>query len=265
MYKLPVIALAALLPLAACSRNDPPPAPPADAATTAKPADTVLGRKIQEALESASGKLATANMPIGGQIHDGIRIDNSGSQLPKAEITPQGDLLIEGKAVVVDPRQRQLLLEHRANLVAIAQAGIAIGMQGAELGMQGAALGMKAASGALKSAISGDTADFEKQMEAEGARIEAEGRRIEAEAERMICARMPALLASQSALAAALPAFVPYATLDDSDIRDCGKGSDSGFDSSAAATSASAPPDAGTSMDAAAEADAAANKASSKQ
>ena len=143
------LALAVLLPLAACGRNDPPPPPPAPppAPTTADPGTTppvvgMVGRRIQDALDAASAKLATANIPVGVRIHNGVRIDDSGTALPKAEITPQGDLLVEGKAVAVDAAQRQLLLDHRANLVAIAQAGIAIGAQGADLGMQGASLGL---------------------------------------------------------------------------------------------------------------------------
>lgn len=259
------IAFAALLPLlAACGRNDPPPAPaPATAAgdaTAAQPADSVLGRKIQDALAKASEKLESADIPVGGRMHKGYRIDNAGNTLPQAVITPRGDLLIEGKAVAIDEQQRRLLLEHRANVVAITQAGIAVGMQGAELGMQGAALGMKAAGGALKSALSGNGEEFEKQMEAEGARIEAEGRRIEAQAERMICARMPALLASQQALAAALPAFAPYATMDDSDLKDCG-----GDSEGTATAQADAATEAGHTADAAAEADAAAKEAATKR
>jgi len=255
------IVFAALLPLTGCGRKDPPPPPAADSTATA---DSAIARKIQDALAQASEKLATANIPVGGDFHHGIRFGRSGNDgLPRAEITPQGDLLIDGKAVDVDEQQRKLLLEHRANLVAVAQAGIAVGAQGAALGMQGAALGMKAAAGALKSAISGNGEEFEKRMEAEGQRIEAEGRRIEAEAERMVCSRLPAVLASQQALAAALPAFAPYATMDESDIDDCGKDddSDSGEDSASdqADTNSGEP-----AMDAAAEADAAAKDASTK-
>ena len=268
------LALAVLLPLAACGRNDPPPPPPAPppAPTTADPGTTppvvgMVGRRIQDALDAASAKLATANIPVGVRIHNGVRIDDSGTALPKAEITPQGDLLVEGKAVAVDAAQRQLLLDHRANLVAIAQAGIAIGAQGADLGMQGASLGLKAAAGALKGALSGNTEEFEKQMEAEGKRIEEQGRQLEAEADRMICARMPALLASQNALAAALPAFAPYATMDESDVKDCGsnRNADVAFDFADGADAATAQPDAGEAMDAAAEADAAAKSTSTRQ
>ncbi len=44
--------------------------------------------------------------------------------LPKAEITPQGDFLIEGKPVAIDGRQRQDLLRYRHQVIDIAKAGI---------------------------------------------------------------------------------------------------------------------------------------------
>ena len=247
MRKLTVLVLAALLPLAACGRNDPPPAAPADV----PPADTALGRTIQAAMAKASAELADENISVGGKYHNGVRIGKDSSALPKAEITPQGDLLVGGKPVPVDAAQRKLLLAHRANIIGIAQAGIAVGMQGADLGI-------KAATGALKSVFSGSTDEFEQQME-------AEGRRIEEQANRLVCARLPALLASQQELAASLPAFRPYATMDQSDVDDCGKDGDFNFDSDGPAT-AQAPDethaDDDALADAAAEADAAAKDAS---
>ncbi len=234
---LPALLLACLPVLAACNRGPAPQAPqapstPADAATASEPTG-VIARKVQDALRDASESLASKNIPVGGQQYhrNGIRFGRGNPGLPKAEITPQGDLLIDGKTVAVDETQRRLLLDHRANVVAVVQASIAMGMQGAELGMQGASLGMKAAAGALKSVFSGNTDEFEKQMEAEGKRIEAEGRRIEAEANRMICEHLPALLASQNALAAALPEFRPYADMNESDIKNCGEEGSLDFDS----------------------------------
>jgi hypothetical protein len=252
------IALAALLPLAACGKSDPPPAASTDATAT-PPADTALGRTIQAAMAKASEKLATENISIGGDYHNGIRIGSDGQKLPRAEITPGGDLLIGGQAVAVTEAQRKLLLEHRASVVAVAQAGIAVGMQGADLGV-------KAATGALKSVFNGNTDEFERQME-------AEGKRIEAEADRLVCARLPSLLASQRALAAAVPEVRPYATMDESDIKDCGKDGHYGFDSGDGAATAQAggdaaadvEEDAGQAMDAAAEADAAARGSSTRQ
>ena len=262
MRKLTFLALAALLPLAACGSNDPPATAPAAGTASTAPADTALGRKIQQAMAEASEKLAKENISVGGPNRNGINIGGKsiGSNLPKAEITPQGDLLIDGKAVVVDEQQRQLLLAHRAEVIAIAQAGIAIGMRGADLGV-------KAATGALKSVFSGNTDDFEKRMEAEGKLIEAEANKL--------CALMPGVLASQNALAAALPEFKPYATMDQSDVDDCGKDGDFDFgdggsttadadaDATGEATEAGGNAD-DHAMDAAAEADAAA-RGSSKQ
>ncbi|AKC87790.1 hypothetical protein [Pseudoxanthomonas suwonensis] len=256
MRKFHVLALAALLPLAACGKSDPPPASSSTDATAAPAANTALGRKIQEAMTKAGEKLATENVSVGGKGGNhgfGYRSRSGGKDLPKAEITPQGDLLIAGKPVPVDEAQRKLLLEHRGHIIGIAQAGIAIGMQGADLGI-------KAATGALKSVFTGTTDDFEKQMEAEGRRIEAEAKKL--------CALMPGLLASQNALAEALPAFQPYATMDQSDIDDCGKDGNYDFDldgPSSASAGDEGDRDAGTHaqhMDAAAEADAAAKGSS---
>jgi hypothetical protein len=234
MRKLPLLALAILLPLAACGRSEPTPAPADGNTASAPPANTALGRKIQEAMAEASRKLAKENIRVG---------EESGK--PKAQISPAGDFLVDGKAVPVDDAQRKLLLAHRANLIAVAQAGIAVGMQGADLGLE-------AATGALKSVFTGTSDDFEQRMEARGKQIEAEAAKI--------CQALPPLLASQQALAAALPAFQPYATMDQSDIDDCGK--DGHYDVDVGGTHATAEverdADDGHNTDAAAEADAAA-------
>jgi hypothetical protein len=234
MRKLPLLALAILLPLAACGRSESAPVFADGNTASAPPANTALGRKIQEAMAEASRKLAKENIRVG---------EESGK--PKAQISPAGDFLVDGKAVPVDDAQRKLLLAHRANLIAVAQAGIAVGMQGADLGLE-------AATGALKSVFTGTSDDFEQRMEARGKQIEAEAAKI--------CQALPPLLASQQALAAALPAFQPYATMDQSDIDDCGK--DGHYDIDVGGTHATAEverdADDGHNTDAAAEADAAA-------
>lgn len=269
MRKLHLLALAVLLPLAACGRDSAP-------ASGAAPDDEgFIARTTRKALEEARKDIAEGNVRVGGGVNDGglvingARIGASDGRLPRAEISPQGDLLVDGKPVPVDEAQRKLLLEHRANVIAVAEAGIAIGMQGARLGSQ-------AASGALASVFSGKSDEFEKKMEAEGAKIEAEALKL--------CDRLSPLLSSQQALAAALPAFQPYATLEQSDIDDCrsdqdksGRGNvgreiaqavaqataevEAAGQVAAAATDAAATATAdSTNTDAAAEADAAARK-----
>ena len=242
MHKLSILALAALLPLAACGKDEHAPAP-ATAGTPAAPApaNTALGRKIQAAMAEASEKLATENMRVGKE-----------SGEPEANISPQADLLADGKPVPSDAAQRKLLLAHRANLVAVAQAGIAVGMQGADLGIE-------AATGALKSVFRGESEKFGQEMEARGKAIEAEAMKL--------CERMPPLLVSQQALVAALPAFKPYATIDQQDIDDCGKDGHynvdvgNGSHATAEVEAGSQGNDHRQNSDAAAEADAAAKEA----
>jgi hypothetical protein len=191
---LVLAAMLACLPLlAGCGRKDQD-----AAAGTAPP--SALGNLVKRATDEAREKLATENISLS---HDRR---NNRTSLPKAEITPQGDLLIAGETVEIDEQQRALLLQHRAHLVAIAEAGIAVGVQGADLGM-------KAASMAIKSVFSGNTEQLERDIEAEAGKIEAEAMKI--------CDLLPALMASQQALAAALPPLAPYATMTRKDIDDC--------------------------------------------
>jgi hypothetical protein len=132
----------------------------------------------------------------------------SADKQPRAEITPDGRLLIDGKDVAGQRGPAPRLLEYRGHVVAIA-------MDGMDVGLAGAKLGANAAGEALKGIFSGDSEGIEKRINAEAEKIEAQAKRI--------CNRLPAMLASQQALARELPAFAPYATMDQSDVDDCGK------------------------------------------
>lgn len=207
--------------LSGCSRDPSPPSADASAQSTD---EGFIARTTRRALDAAHQELVEGNISVGGTGSSGVSINgfrfgteaDGGSGLPKAEISPQGDLLIDGKAVTVDDTQRELLLAHRTNVLAIAEAGMAIGMQGAQLGAE-------AAKGAITSVLAGKGKAFEAHMQAEAAKIKTEATRL--------CDRLPPLLASQQALAAALPAFQPYATLDASDVEDCRKDIASGENS----------------------------------
>ena len=216
MNRLHRIALAgALASLAACGNAPAPPAPPVPPAPPAADAPkTFIGRQVDKAMNQARKELATENISIsdgfdisvnGRKVHKG---DNTG--LPKAEITPQGDLLVEGKTVRITPEQRRQLLAYRAGIIGVAEAGMAIGSKGAELA--GEALG--GVVGVIFGGEEGGKA-FEQRMEAEGRKIEAEAMKL--------CRQLPSLLASQQALAASLPEFKPYARMTQDDIDDCGK------------------------------------------
>lgn len=220
--------------LTACGRDDSP-APASGEATAAPAEEGFVARTARNALDTARKDLVEKNISIGGTGATGLNIngfrfggdDTRTTGLPKAEISPAGDFLIDGKPVDIDAAQRELVLAHRANIIAIADAGITIGIQGARLGAE-------AARGAIASALSGQSADFEQRMEAEGAKIEAEADRL--------CDNLPPLLASQQALAAALPAFEPYATMDATDVEDCRKDTVVHRDDAAAQADAAAEP-----------------------
>lgn len=222
---LPALLLLCLLPLSACSN----PAPPATG-DTVEPDEGLVARTTRQAIGKAREELATADIGVGGKgdgrgfsFGDGARTDG----LPPAKISPAGDLLIDGEPVPLDDRQRALVLAHRANVIAVADAGM-------EIGAQGAALGLDAARGALGALFTGGSKEFEAQMEAEGARIE--------QAALGLCGHLPAMLESQQALAAAVPAFVPYATMTGDDVENCHRKLE---ERDAAAEAATAPTSAG--------------------
>lgn len=229
------LLLSGAIMLSACGRDEASPRTPNAGESGTAPGTTddgFIARTARAAMERARRELAQGNIGVGGTDSGGINIngfrfgdeDGRSAHLPKAEITPGGDLLIGGKAVAIDAVQRQQLLAHRAQILAIADAGI-------EVGMQGVHLGTRAARGAIASALSGETDAFEAHMEAEGAKIEAEAQKI--------CERLPGLLASQQALAEALPDFQPYATMDVSSIGNCGKEKRRAVDAAAEADAAS--------------------------
>ncbi|WP_303636020.1 hypothetical protein [Stenotrophomonas tuberculopleuritidis] len=182
------------LPLIAC--GGPSSTPDKTVGKSVAEATSGVGQTVKNAMDDARKDIAEGNIKV------------SADQQPRAEITPDGHLLIGGKDVPTSDAQRRQLLEYRGHVVAIA-------MDGMDVGLAGAKLGASAAGEALKGIFSGDSEGVEKRINAEAARIEAQAKRI--------CERLPAMLASQQALAAALPAFKPYATMDQGDVDDCGK------------------------------------------
>lgn len=211
-----ILALLAAVPILGCSRTpQPAPADPAASSPAARAdagAKGYIARQIDSAFEQARRELHSSNLPIHG---DNIRIGNhtlggDDKGLPKAEITPQGDLLIAGKPVAISAGQRRDLLVYREQIIAIAEAGMTIGSQGIDIAG-------KAVGGLPGLIFGGEQAqkDYEAKMQAEGKKIEA--------AARQLCGQLPPLLAAQQRLAASLPAFKPYATMTQADIDDCFK------------------------------------------
>lgn len=208
------LALALLLPLAGCNDADPQASNPATQAMKQADAQTspsLMSAEIHRGMEEARQELRTKDIDL-GHIHVGHQPSDEQRSLPHAAITPQGELLIAGKPVPATPQQHTLLLDYRQQVVGIAEAGMDIGEHGANLGTQ-------AAKQAIWGALTGKS---DKQIEAA---IKPQADQIKLAASRL-CQRMPDLFASQQKLAAALPAFRPYATMTQQDVDDCGKDDD---------------------------------------
>jgi hypothetical protein len=210
MYSLRNLMTSLLLglPLLACSH---PSTPDAGQAATSSTANGLIATQVDKALDQARQELRSGNLSLNGDIHvsvNGHRVRSPDAGLPKAEITPQGDLLIGGKPVTVTPEQRRLLLDYRQHVLALAEAGMNIGVKGAAI-----------ADEALRG-VAGAIFGGEKSAQAFEQRMDAKGKAIEAEA-RTLCTQLPPLLTLQQQLAATLPAFKPYATMTQADIDDC--------------------------------------------
>ena len=180
-----LLAVTTALLLAACGDGDGGQARGAGNGLISSLADTVVDEVRQE--------METKNLPL-----------QTVGDLPKAELTPDGVLLIDGVAVAMDPAQRKVALAYREAVIRVAQDGARVGLMGAQVAKDAAAAGVF--SGA-------DEADVEAKIRASTQGIEAEAKKL--------CATLPALLAQQQALADAVPAFAPYADMSQDDVDDC--------------------------------------------
>jgi len=170
-----------------------------------------IAAQVQKGIDQAKRELATKDISV-SSVHIGSGHHEDTSGLPKAVITPQGELVIDGKTVTATPEQHTLLTDYRQHIIGIAEAGM-------DIGASGASLGTTAAKEAIWGALSGKS---DKDIEN---RIKPQTEQIKAAAIKL-CGRMPDLLSSQQKLAAAMPEFRPYATMTQKDVEDCGKETD---------------------------------------
>ena len=211
-----IVVLASLLlpPLTACNQsadgNSHNEAAQATKEVQQQTSSSFIAEEVRKGINQAKQELLTKDIDVSS-----VHINNSGMhdsddrKLPKAVITPQGNLVIAGNPVAATTEQHALLVDYRQRIIDIAEAGMDIGANGADLGVA-----------AAKQAILGSlTGKSDKEIEAD---IKPQTEQIEAAARRL-CKRLPDMLASQQKLAAAMPAFKPYATMTQKDVDDCGK------------------------------------------
>jgi len=192
----PVVLTAALTAatlLSACDAN------PSSQQAAQKTADTgsVVSGAVQKALSQAKKEIAEGN----------ISVNNSGTHDKRVEISPKGDLIIDGQAIPVTPQQRTLLLEYRGHVIKVADAGMTIGMHSADLATQ-------AVTQSIKSVLTGGSDDdIERNVRSQASKVE--------DAAMALCDALPGMMESQNRLAAAMPEFKPYANMTQSDIDEC--------------------------------------------
>jgi len=206
------LALSGLL-VVGCS-SEPPPA----SGEETSGAESFIGRQVAKGIAEAQRELETENIRIGSNTRIQVNGRSFGAGrladgLPKAEITPEGALVIAGEEVPATAQQRELLLDYRGHLVGLAQAGMAVGARGADV------------AGTALTGIGQALFGGEEGRKAYEERIEAEADKIRVEALKL-CALMPALYDSQQALAASMPEFAPYATMTREDVDECGDEAD---------------------------------------
>ncbi len=183
-------------------------------------ADTVKGEIEQDLAEArqevrmemaqARAELDTENLSL-----DGLQFGREDRKeatrrrnLPKGEITPGGDLLIEGKPVALDARQRRQVLDYRSQVIDLAKTGLDAGERAAMLAIEATDVSL------FRLIVGGLTGSLER-------RVEATVKRELQPMVMQICQRLPALRDSQQALAASVPEFKPYATLDQDAVENC--------------------------------------------
>ncbi len=205
---LSVAALSLLLPLAA--QAQPPRS--ADTGITAE-IRRELGdarREVRAELAKAKQDLDTGDLQLQDSLQFGkqAKAKRTAAEKAAAAITPQGDLLIDGKPQEIDAGQRRQLLAYRGLVVEIAKAGIDIGQTSAEAALD-------AVDRSWVSLMFGAmTGSLERRIE----------RTVREQVEpgvRGICRMLPRVMDSQQRLAASLPQFRPYANLERDDVADC--------------------------------------------
>lgn len=167
-------------------------------------------QEIRTEMAQERARLDSENLSLDG-LHFGKEDEDQATKrqtVPKGEITPRGDLLIDGKAVAVDAAQRRQLLDYRAQVIGIARTGMDAGEQAAMLAIEATDVSL------FRLILGGLSGSLERRVEAT----------VKEKIQPMvlqICHQLPQLRDSQQSLAASVPDFRPYATLDSDDVENC--------------------------------------------
>lgn len=168
-------------------------------------------KEVRLEMAKARAELDSENLSLDKGLHfgkDGKRKAADRDSLPAAQITPQGDFLVDGKAVAINAQQRQQLIDYRGQIIELAKIGI-------DAGEKAAMVALDATDVSLFSLIVGGLSGSLER------RVEASVKQHVEPVVRNICRRLPDVLESQQKLAAGLPQFQPYASLERDDVENC--------------------------------------------
>ena len=203
---LAIALIATLLPLGAQASGSAP----SETRSEIKREMADARQEVRAEMAKARVELDSENLSLDQGLHfgkNGKRKSADEDSLP-AQITPKGDFLVDGKAVTIDARQRQQLLDYRGQVIELAKVGIDGGEQAAMAALDATDVSL------FRLIVGGLSGSLER-------RVEASVKQHVEPLVRQICQRLPQVLESQQQLAANLPQFQPYASLERQDIEDC--------------------------------------------
>ena len=123
-----------------------------------------------------------------------------------ARIGAAGDLEIQGKQVAVTPAQRQLLQTYHSDAVALRNDAIATGKAGMQTGLH-------ALDAVAKGLASGHPDSIDSEVNSRASKVDALANAV--------CTDLGRLYTAQGEVTTAIPAFGPYATIEQHEVSDC--------------------------------------------
>jgi hypothetical protein len=133
------------------------------------------------------------------------RVEIRSADASTAVVTDDGQLRLDGKPITVNASQQALLRQYHAAVLQLRADGAAVGSAGVKVAG-------KAIGGAISGLLGGDPDQIE-------AGVEAEARRIEASVA-ILCDQLDEVHTTGKRVAAMLPQFEPYASVELGDCRE---------------------------------------------
>jgi hypothetical protein len=161
-------------------------------------------------LPAASGPAAATHISI-DLGHEDITFDDEDVIIEardgsRARVSPEGDLTIRGRRVSVGAAERRALRNYNESMHWMVE-------QAVEIGVDSAGLAFSALGHALAAIATGDGDRAERRVEARAEPIKEKAREL--------CREVRALVLVQESIASRVPAFRPYAVLDEDAGDDC--------------------------------------------